>query len=256
MAEGADAIIVGGHRLEFRSVPPARAGLPTLVFLHQGLGSVSMWRDFPARLAARTGCGALLYSRLGYGWSDPAPRPRRPDFLLEEGQGVLPQVLAACGLHDVIVIGHSDGGTAALAYLGRGQAARAAIVVAPHVFVEDITWREIARQREDWGASDLRRRLARHHRDADAMFHSWAEIWLSPGFRSWSMAALLRAIKAPLLAVQGYDDPYGTMRQIDEIARLSGGPVELARLEACGHDPFRDQPEPMLELCARFIAQA
>jgi pimeloyl-ACP methyl ester carboxylesterase len=242
------------HRRFEYVLTPAPRGAPTLVFLHEGLGSVSMWRDSPYRLAARTGCGALVYSRLGHGSSDPEPGPRAADFLLAHGRETLPALLARLALDDVVLVGNSDGGTIALACLAAGHAARGAIVVAPHVFDEEATWRTIERQRADWPDGRLRARLARHHRDAAAAFEGWAGHWLSPAFRGWSIVPLLSAIRVPLLAVQGEDDRYGTMRQIDEIARCAAGPVELAKLESCGHDPFRDAPERVLELCASFIA--
>ena len=233
---------------------PAPAGAPVLVFLHQGLGSISMWRDFPARLAARAGCGMLVYSRLGHGNSDPEPGPRPIDFLVTHGRDTLPALLARLGLDDVVLVGQSDGGTIALTYLAAGHPARGAIVVAPHVLDEPATWRAIAEQRASWGDGKLRLRLARHHRDPAAAFEGWTGHWLAPAFRNWSIVPLLAAVRAPLLAVQGEDDSYGTMRQIDEIARHAAGPVELARLADCGHDPFRDAPVRMEALCAAFCA--
>ncbi len=226
-----------------------------MVLLHQGLGSATMWRDFPARLAERTGCGMLAYSRYGYGESDRADEPRSPDFMAEEGAEVLPQVLAQRELDDVILIGHSDGGTVALTYAAHGHRLRAAIVVAPHVRDEEITWQAISEQRAQWAISPLRARLARYHRDPDAMFYSWADIWLSPELRGWSIEPLLTRIRVPVLAIQGDQDSHGSMLQIDNIARFSGGPVRLEKLDECGHDPFRDHPERMLALCADFIAE-
>jgi len=246
-----DFVALGGRRFEVARTP---GSAPTLVFLHQGLGSVSMWRGFPARLAVRTGRATLVYSRLGHGNSDPEPGPRPVDYLLRQGTEALPALLAALGLDDVALVGHSDGATIALAYLAAGHKARGAIVVAPHVLDEEITWRAIERQREDWQTGNLRARLARHHRDADAMFDAWASFWLAPEFRGWSIVTLLPAIRAKLLAIQGDDDIYGTMRQIDEVARAAAGPVALAKLDHCGHDPFRDQSERMLDLCSDFIA--
>lgn len=223
--------------------------------LHQGLGCAQMWREFPARLAERTGCGVLTYSRYGHGQSDVVKEPRPRDFMIVEGAEVLPQVLAERRLQEVVLIGHSDGGTAALVYAASGQPLRGAIVVAPHVRDEDITRRAIEKQRADWPGSRLRTRLARYHRDADAMFHSWADAWLSPAMRGWSIEPLLGRIRAPLLAIQGDRDSHGTMLQIENIARFSGGPVRLEKLADCGHDPFRDQPERMLALCAGFLAE-
>lgn len=214
-----------------------------------------MWREFPARLAERTGCGVLTYSRYGYGESDVITGPRPPEFMVVEGAEVLPQVLAQRGLEDVVLIGHSDGGTVALVYAAHGHPLRAAIVVAPHVRDEEITWRAIGQQRAEWAGSRLRERLARYHRDPDATFYSWADVWLSPQLRGWSIEPLLPRIRVPLLAVQGDRDRHGTMLQIDNIARLASGPVRLEKLADCGHDPFREHPERTLALCAGFIAE-
>lgn len=251
-----DFATAGGARLAYRLLPgDGIAGRPTLVFLHQGLGSISMWRDFPARLSARTGCPALVYSRYGHGGSDVLAAPRRTDFMQVEGGRVLPELLGVLGLRDVLLVGHSDGATIALHYLAAGHAARAAVVVAPHVFDEETTWRPIERLRAAWGTDGLRERLAKHHRDAERTFMGWADVWLAPGMRGWTMVPALAAIRCPLLAIQGEDDIYGTFAQIDTVAAASGGPVELAKLAACGHDAFRDQPEAVLERCAGFIAR-
>jgi pimeloyl-ACP methyl ester carboxylesterase len=243
---------IAGRRIEYRFLPQANA--PTLVFLHQGLGSAGLWRDFPDRLAARTGCGLLVYSRLGHGFSDLEPGPRRPDFLLHQGQADFRALLAALGIGEIIPIGHSDGATIALTYLAAGHPAFGAIVAAPHVFDEEITWRAIVRQHAAWKDGVLRGRLARHHRDVDATFAAWSGMWLAPTFRGWSIVPALAAIGCPLLAVQGVDDEYGMMAQIDAIALHSGGPVQVEKLEQCGHDPFRDRPDRMLDLSAEFIA--
>ncbi len=246
---------IDGRRIEYRLIA-APAGAPTLVFLHEGLGSVSMWRDFPARLAARAGCGALIYSRLGHGSSGPEPLPRPPDFLLHQGQADLRALLARLGLGDIILVGHSDGATIALTYLAAGYPALGTIVAAPHVFDEPMTWRAIERQREAWQDGALRGRLQRHHRNVDATFAAWSDMWLAPGFRGWTIVPLLAGDPAcPLLAAQGIDDEYGTMAQIDAIASYASGPVQVEKLAPCGHDPFRDRPRRMLDLCAAFVSR-
>ena len=154
-----------------------------------------------------------------------------------------------------MLIGHSDGGTIALCHLAAGFRARGAIVVAPHIFDEDVTWRAIEAQAAAWDDGALRQRLARHHLDPDATFAAWSGHWLDPKFRGWTIVPQLRTIAGHILAVQGADDIYGTMRQIDEIAAHAAGPVELAKLPGCGHDPFRDGPDEMLALCADYIAR-
>ncbi|MFM9886694.1 MAG: alpha/beta fold hydrolase [Burkholderiales bacterium] len=245
----------GGHRLEYQLLPPSRAGLPTLVFLHQGLGCLALWRDFPSQLADRTGCQTLVYSRYGYGGSETIREPRGIDFLVQEGDIVLTEMLQTLGIDDVILIGHSDGGTAALAFAGKGHRARAVVVVAPHVRDERITRDAISRHRDAWPTSVMRERMIRHHLDADSMFNSWVDVWQSDRNVGWSIEPLLPNITCPLLAIQGLDDDHGTMMQIDRINALANGPVMLEKWQGCGHDPFRDQPERMLATLATFIAQ-
>jgi len=250
---GSKFIEVDGERIEYRYQAAADPAAPTLVFLHQGLGSVSAWRDVPKRLAEITGCAAFWYSRSGYGWADPVGRRREPDYLLAEATRKLPRLLEAMQLRDIILVGHSDGGTIALAYLGSGLPARAVIAVAPHVCDERLTYETIEVQRAQWGKAPLRALLQRHHRDADDMFLSWTDIWLSPRFRGWSIESLLPAVRVPALGLQGYLDTAGTMMHIDTMARLISAPVELVKYEQCGHDPFRERPQETLDACADFL---
>ena len=242
-----------GHRLEYQYFLAKRAGLPTLVFLHQGLGSLALWRDFPAQLAEQTGCAALVYSRYGYGRSDVIHTARKPDFLVHEGRIVLPEILATLGLDDIVLIGHSDGGTIALAYAGNGHPTRGVVVVAPHVRDEPATQEAIRRHLDAWPSGVLRERMARYHDDVDRMFLSWAKVWPSPDNAGWSIEPMLRHITCPLLAIQGIADDHGTMMQIDQIAALACGPVTLEKWPQCGHDPFRDQPERALAVIAAFV---
>ena len=248
-------VTAGGHRLEYRLLPgDGTRGRPTLVFLHQGLGCIGMWRDFPAQVVERTGCPALVYSRYGYGGSEVVREPRPTDFMIVEGRDVLPELLVALGLDDVLLVGHSDGATVALAYLAAGHPARAGIVVAPHVFDEARTLDAIVDHAAAWGTDGLRERLGRYHADVDAMFRSWADVWRLPAMRGWTMVPSLAGVRVPLLAIQGEGDTHGTMAQIDAIAQASGGPVRVEKLADCGHDPFRDQAARTLDLCAAFIA--
>ncbi len=204
-------------------------------------------------LAANTGCPALVYSRYGYGRSEIIQGPREPGFLVEEGAIVLPEILLTLGIDDVILIGHSDGGTAALSYAGKGLPLRALAVVAPHVCDEPATQAAITRHRDAWPTSLMRERMARYHDDADKMFHSWAELWLSARNAGWSIESMLPNVACPVLAIQGVDDDHGTMMQIDRIKALARGPVTLEKLAACGHDPFRDQPQRMLATLTAFV---
>ena len=246
-------VTVQGRRLEYRRIASSRPALPTLVFLHEGLGSVSTWRDFPDRVAATTGCGVLVHSRYGYGRSDALERPHRVDYMHREALDFLPELLDKLGIDDPLPVGHSDGGSIALIYAGARHPAKGLALLAPHVFVEDISVESIAKARQAFETTDLPQKLARHHADPAKTFYGWNDIWLHPDFRSWNIEAFLPDVRVPILAIQGQDDEYGTMRQVDAIAAQAGGPVELVRLAECGHSPHRDQPEATLAAIRRFV---
>jgi pimeloyl-ACP methyl ester carboxylesterase len=238
--------------LEIVDIPGAE---PALVFLHEGLGSVAMWRDFPARVAAATGRRTLVYSRLGYGASAPLPAPRRPDYMHREALEALPALRAEHGLADAVLVGHSDGASIALIHAGAGHPVRGIVAMAPHVFVEDVTIRSIEAAREAWRTTDLRARLERYHADAEGAFRGWNDAWLDPAFRDWNIEEYLPAITCPVLAIQGRDDEYGTMAQLDAIERQVEGRVERLELARCRHSPHRDQPEATLAAIAAFVAR-
>lgn len=245
---------VEGHRLEIERIPAKRAGAPTLVFLHEGLGSVALWRDFPAGLAARTGAAALVYSRRGYGKSDRLDGPRRVDYMHEEALSVLPALLGELGISAPILIGHSDGASIALIHAGSGRwPVRALVLEAPHVFVEDMTIASIAEAKTGYRASDLGPRLARYHDDPDHAFWSWNDIWLDPAFRSWTIEDYLPGVRCPVLAIQGADDEYGSLVQLDAIERGVSGSFERRVLAGCKHSPHRDQEALTLAAMAGFI---
>ena len=247
-------IKIAGHELEYRLLPAHQTNRPTLVFLHEGLGCIALWRDFPARVAAATGCQTLLYSRHGHGQSDPLPAPRAPQYLHREALVVLPELLEKLRILRPLLIGHSDGASIALIHAGDGQWEVAGVVaMAPHVFVEDFALQGIRRAVEAWNASDLRQRLGRYHRDGDATFRAWADIWLSGEFRLWNIEDYLPAIRCPVLAIQGEDDEYGTMAQLEAIARRARR-VELLELADCRHSPHRDQPQATFDAIVRFVA--
>ena len=250
-------LAAGGRRLEFRWIGPPPAEAPTLVFLHEGLGSVSQWRDFPDRLAAATGCGALVYSRAGYGKSAPVPLPRPVRFMHDEA-AVLAEVLERMNVRDPILVGHSDGASIALIYAGSQPATglRGLILEAPHVFTEPHGLASIAKIGDLYRTTDLRDRLARHHgANVDVAFRGWNDVWLHPDFRDWNIEEYLTAIRVPILILQGEDDEYGTWKQVEAIQRQAGGPVEAIALADCGHSPHREQPERTLGAMAELVAR-
>lgn len=248
-------MIVAGVRLEAARYGEPVAGRPTLVFLHEGLGSVSQWRDFPRSVAAATGCPALAYSRRGYGRSDPVRLPRPLSFMHDEARGALPALLAAAGIEDAILIGHSDGASIAIIYAGEnGARLRGLVLEAPHVFVEQVCVDSIAKVHEGYRTSGLRERLARHHgANVDCAFYGWADSWLDPAFRNWNLEEFLPGIRVPILVIQGEDDEYGTLAQVERVCAQVAGPVERLVLPKCGHAPHRDQREATLAAIAAFV---
>ena len=244
-----------GVSLEVQRIAGPAQG-PTLVFLHEGLGSVALWRNWPERLCERLGCAGLVYSRQGYGQSAPRPEVRgtgrlRPDYMHREALQVLPALLSELGIPCPVLVGHSDGGTIALLHAAH-HAVSACIVLAPHVMVEDVSVRSIEAAREAFEHGPLRARLAPFHADVDGAFWQWNDIWLSPDFRSYDIRQEIASISAPLLAIQGEDDPYGTLAQIDDIAAAVPH-AQLLKLAQCGHSPHRDQPEAVAQAIADFL---
>lgn len=235
-------------RLEYQWIAPERADAPLLIFLHEGLGSLAMWKDWPAAACGATGCRGLLYSRPGYGRSTPraAHEKWQAGYLHEQARDVLPALLRALGVDArrdrPVLYGHSDGGSIALLYASQHPDAVAGVVAAaPHVFVEDMTVRSIAAARRAYLEGDLRGRLARYHDDPDSAFWGWNDIWLDPAFRAWNIEAALPGIRCPVLALQGADDHYASLAQIESIARHA--PLATMQVLAdCGHTPHRDQP--------------
>jgi pimeloyl-ACP methyl ester carboxylesterase len=226
-----------------------------MIFLHEGLGSLAMWRDFPDRLAAATGLPAVIYSRRGYGKSTPLAGDRAVDYMHVEALETLPELRRRLDLDDVILVGHSDGASIALIHAGaRRWPVRGLVLEAPHVFVEDITVASIAAARKTFETSDMERRLSRYHDDPAGAFRGWNKIWLDPAFRAWNIEAVLPAIECPVLAIQGTDDEYGTAAQLDALARGLTGRFERLVLSDCRHSPHRDREEETLAAMTRFIA--
>jgi pimeloyl-ACP methyl ester carboxylesterase len=240
-------------RLEFQWVGDTASTLPPLVFLHEGLGSVAMWKDFPARLCLLHGLRGLVFSRYGYGRSTPKPAGERwpVSFMHQQAFEVLPPLFERLGIERPWLFGHSDGGSIALLYASRHPVS-GLVVVAPHVFTEDMGIASIEAASTAYETTDLRARLARYHADVDSAFRGWNDVWLDPAFRAWNIEAELEAIRCPVLAVQGEDDEYGTLEQIHAIARRVPHTKVLV-LPDCGHSPHRDQPDRLIAETGAFI---
>jgi pimeloyl-ACP methyl ester carboxylesterase len=254
MSGFADLDIAGtALRLECQWVGAAESRHPTVVFLHEGLGSVALWKDFPERLCQAAGMRGLVYSRAGYGRSTPRPHDEKwpVDFMHRQAWDVLPALLKTLGIERPWLFGHSDGASIALLHAARFPVA-GVVVVAPHIMVEDISVTSIAQAREAYLNGPLRERLARYHEDVDSAFWGWNDIWLAPAFRAWDIRAELPSIAAPLLAIQGEADEYGTLDQVYGIAGLVPR-THLLVLPDCGHSPHRDQPGRLLDEATRFM---
>jgi pimeloyl-ACP methyl ester carboxylesterase len=285
-------VAAAGRRLEYEWIGPGPEEAPTLVFLHDGQGCVDTWRDFPAALAAETGCGALVYSRAGYGGSEGLPEPWPVSFMHDEARGALPQVIAALGVRDGFLVGHSDGASISLIYAAGGGDAdgaaqpgtggadsdagvggpdgaaepgsgdadepgawlRGLVLEAPHVFVEPVCLDSIAKLPGLYRQPELWRRMVRYHgANAASCFESWVEVWLRPEFRAWNIEALLPRVRLPVLTMQGEQDAYGTLDQLRVVAAGCGGPVETLVLPSCGHTPHRQQREAALQAMTGFL---
>jgi pimeloyl-ACP methyl ester carboxylesterase len=245
---------LGAMRLEYRMIGPRPDAAPTIVMLHEGLGSVRLWGDFPDQLAALTGAGVFVYSRAGYGNSSPVELPRPLDFMQDEAHVVLPRLLAGIGFRRGLLLGHSDGASVAAIYAGSVQdhRVRGLILMAPHFFTEDMGIAEIARARAAYAGTDLRARLARWHQHVDNAFKGWSDAWLDPGFRNWDITEALAYIRVPILIVQGEHDQYGTQRQIEVAQQECTCPVEVALLPGIRHAPHREAPAETLRVVSGF----
>ena len=251
---GSSRVVVAGRSLEVRTVGEARSDLPVMVFLHEGLGCNALWRDFPDRLAERTGLPALVYSRYGYGQSDVFDAPLTPRFMHDEARQALPELLDRFSITRPVLVGHSDGASIALIHAGEHpERVEAVVALAPHLFVEPVTIASIADLAARFPGSDLPRRMARYHRDPRATFEHWARAWLDPAFRDWNIEAEVAKVRCPVLALQGLQDEYGTMLQVRRVAQLSPR-ARWVGIENCGHSPFIDQPDRVLAEVGRFLA--
>lgn len=243
---------IQGREIEYRFIPGAVTRAP-LVFLHEGLGSCELWRDFPDKVAAQLHAPALVYSRFGYGHSDGLIARRTPQFMHEEALQVLPALLDQIGIQRPLLIGHSDGASIALLHAALSRRPVAGLVaMAPHVFVEPVTLASIAAIRASYGSGPLRARLAKYHARVDDAFLGWADAWLDPEFAEWSIEDEIAQITAPVLLIQGRDDEFGTLEQLDRIAARAKAPVSRLVLDTCGHSPHRDQEAAVLAALVSF----
>jgi pimeloyl-ACP methyl ester carboxylesterase len=241
-------------RLEYRMIGPRPDEAPTIVLLHEGLGCVGLWGNFPEKLAEATGAGVFVYSRAGYGQSSPIKLPRPLTFMHEEANSVLPQLLDAIGFRRGLLVGHSDGASIAAIYGGSVQdhRVRGLVLMAPHFFTEDMGIAEIARAREAYATTDLRQKLARWHADVDNTFKGWNDAWLDPQFRKWDITEPLAYIRVPVLIIQGENDQYGTVKQIEVAQQECYCPVDVALLPGIKHSPHREAPDATLRTIAEF----
>jgi pimeloyl-ACP methyl ester carboxylesterase len=250
-------LTIGPQRLEYRMIGPRPDAAPTLVLLHEGLGCVGLWGDFPGRLQDATGCGVFVYSRAGYGQSSPVKLPRPLSYMHEEARETLPQLLEQIGFRRGLLIGHSDGASIAAIYAGSHQDHRVGglVLIAPHFFTEDEGIASIVEAKKTYESGDLRQRLARWHADVDNAFRGWNGAWLDPEFRQWDISEYLAYIRVPILVVQGEDDRYGTVKQIAVAQDECYCPVEVTLLPGAKHAPQREVPEKTLSVVSDFVAR-
>jgi pimeloyl-ACP methyl ester carboxylesterase len=250
-------LTIGTQRLEYRMIGPQPDAAPTLVLLHEGLGCVGLWSDFPDKLQAATGAGVFVYTRAGYGQSSPVTLPRPLSFMHAEAQETLPQILETIGFQRGLLIGHSDGASIAAIYAGSHQDHRIGglVLIAPHFIVEDVTIAVIAEMRKAYDSTELRARLSRWHADVDATVHGWSDVWLKGDFRKWDLTEFLAYIRVPVLIVQGEGDQYGTVRQIEIAQEECYCPVEVALLPDAKHSPQREAPEATLKTITDFVGR-
>ena len=250
-------LVIDGITLEYQCYGPGPDKAATIVMLHEGLGCAALWRDFPAQVAARTGLGVLVFSRQGYGQSDPAVLPRPLDYMTREAVDVLPHVLDLAGVRRCILLGHSDGATIAAIYAGSVEdfRVRGLILMAPHFFTEEMGLTEIAKAKEVFETTDMKAKMGKYHKDPENAFRGWNDAWLDPGFKAWNVAEVIDYLRIPSMAIQGRDDQYGTLAQIEELETRSYAPVDVVVLDDCKHAPHLEQPARTLEAVAEFAAR-
>src|ERR1700722_10811424 len=250
-------LAIGAAKLEYRMIGPTPEEAPTIVMLHEGLGSAGLWGDFPEKLAAATGAGVLVYSRAGYGASTPVALPRPLDYMQIEALDVLPKLLDQIGFRRGMLLGHSDGASIAAIYAGgvADHRIRGVAMIAPHFIVEEMGIAAIAETAQAYEAGALRAKLQRWHRDVDNAFHGWSAAWLDPKFRDWDISEYLAYIRVPVAVLQGVDDRYGTMRQVEIAREECYCPVDVTIIPGAGHSPHREAPEATLDAISEFAGR-
>lgn len=248
---------VDGAKLEYAAWGPPPATAPTIVLMHEGLGCVALWRDFPQKLVEATGFGVFAYSRLGYGQSDPATLPKPIDFMTNEARQTLPRVLDQAGIERCVLLGHSDGATISAIYAGSeaDMRVRGLVLMAPHFFTEPMGLASIAEAKSAFEQGDLRPKLAKYHKDAEIAFRGWNDTWLNSEFTDWDVSDVIDYFRVPTLAIQGRDDQYGTLAQVQIIEERAYSPVDLLVLDDCGHAPHQDKPAEVLGGIAEFVVR-
>jgi len=250
-----DRYRINGHWLETVRIPARDSTLPTIVMLHEGLGSVAHWKDFPLNVAEETGAGVFLYSRYGHGASDALEEPRTVSYMHHEAQAVLPEILQRAGIERPLLLGHSDGASIAIIYAGTFPGSPAGLILeAPHVLVEDITVSSIAQAKVVYEETDLPQRLGRYHENVDSVFWGWNNIWLDPRFRDWNIESFLDTVRCPVLVLQGAQDEYGTVQQMEAIQRRIPT-ASAVLLENCKHAPHRDRRDAVLSAIDSFLGR-
>src|SRR5262245_1505707 len=246
--------VVAGKALETRWVEAGPENASTIVLLHDALGSAAVWKDFPERLAEETGSNVLVYSRYGHGNSDVLSDERTIDYIHYEGEVVLPELLDKFQISSPLLLGHSDGASIAITYAGKyHDRVSGLILMAPHVFVEDVTVRGVIDAGVAYRSADLKQKLSRYHCDPDGIFHAWHNMWIDPNFKDWNIESYLSSICCPSLLIQGEHDGYGTVAQLETI-RSHVPESEMFLLQGCGHSPYREKPEATLHRIAQFIS--
>jgi pimeloyl-ACP methyl ester carboxylesterase len=250
-------LTIGASNLEYRFIGPAPDDAPTIVMLHEGLGSVGLWGDFPDKLQAATGAGVLVYSRAGYGASTPVTLPRPLDYMHSEALEVLPKLLEMIGFRRGLLLGHSDGASIAAIYAGgiQDHRIRGLVLIAPHFVVEDVSVTSIETIGKAYQTTDLRAKLARWHKDVDNAFQGWNDAWLDAKFRDWDISEYLAYIRVPVAILQGADDQYGTIRQIEIAQQDCYCPVDVTIIPGAGHSPHREAPGATLDFIAEFAGR-